>query len=213
MQGAIQAKFRNSGQTCVCANRIIVEEPIYDEFIECFAKEVNKIKVGSGFDDSVDLGPLIDQRAVATVKAMLEDAIERGASVITGNGNTPLEGCFISPTVIRDVSVDSRVCKEEIFGPIAPVIKFNGEQEAIDIANMGDEGLAAYFYTKDVSRVWRIAESIECGLVGVNTGLITTAEAPFGGVKSSGLGREGGKEGIEAFLETKCICIGDILLK
>jgi succinate-semialdehyde dehydrogenase/glutarate-semialdehyde dehydrogenase len=210
VKGAIQAKFRNAGQTCVCANRIIVEEPIYEEFVSRFAMAVSQLKVGSGFEDGVEIGPLIDQRAVNSVSAMLDDAVSRGGTVVTPGYQVPNLGSFFSPVVIKNVPLDSRVCTEEIFGPIAPVIKFNGEAEAIDIANMGDEGLAAYFYTNDVSRVWRVAEAIDCGLIGVNTGLMTTAETPFGGMKSSGLGREGGKEGLDAFLETKSVCIGSI---
>lgn len=208
--GAIQAKFRNAGQTCVCANRILVEEPIYDEFIAKFAAAVANLKVGSGLDDDVTIGPLIDEKAVGAVLSMVEDALSRGASTPGSDIRAGSTGNFLAPIVLTDVPSDARVCHEEIFGPVAPVLRFSGEQEAIALANSGKEGLASYFYSRDISRVWRVAEALQCGLVGVNTGLMTTAEAPFGGVKESGLGREGGREGLDAFLVTKTICLGDI---
>lgn len=208
--GAVQAKFRNAGQTCVCANRILVEAPIYDEFVAKFAQAVASLKVGNGLDANVAIGPLIDERAVSNVCALVDDACHRGASVLGAGRQSGLEGNFFAPVILVDVPHDARVCREEIFGPVAPVLRFEGEHQAIALANAGREGLAAYFYSRDVSRVWRVAEALECGLVGVNTGLMTTAEAPFGGVKESGLGREGGKEGLDAFLFSKTVCVGDI---
>lgn len=208
--GAVQAKFRNAGQTCVCANRILVEAPIYDEFVAKFAQAVASLKVGNGLDANVAIGPLIDERAVSNVRALVDDACHRGASVLGAGRQSGLEGNFVAPVILMDVPHDARVCREEIFGPVAPVLRFESEHQAIALANAGREGLAAYFYSRDVSRVWRVAEALECGLVGVNTGLMTTAEAPFGGVKESGLGREGGKEGLDAFLFSKTVCVGDI---
>ncbi|MGY2399313.1 NAD-dependent succinate-semialdehyde dehydrogenase [Pseudomonas sp. SDO5271_S396] len=208
--GAVQAKFRNAGQTCVCANRILVEAPLYDQFVARFAQAVAALKVGNGLDDGVSIGPLIDERAVNTVRALVDDACQRGAAVLGTDNPVELDGHFVEPVILVDVPHDARVCREEIFGPVAPVLRFDGERQAIALANAGKEGLAAYFYSRDVSRVWRVAEALECGLVGVNTGLMTTAEAPFGGVKESGLGREGGKEGLDAFLYSKTVCVGDV---
>lgn len=210
VQGSVQAKFRNAGQTCVCANRILVQDGVYDAFCEKMAAAIADLKIGDGFDPATDIGPLVDNNAVAGVQEFLDDAVERGARVLGNPADVPSNGCYLAPVAIADVPPEARVCREEIFGPIAPILRFADEAEAIEIANSGDEGLAGYFYTRDSSRVWRVAEAIECGLIGVNTGLMTTAETPFGGMKASGLGREGGQEGLDAFLETKCVCVGDI---
>jgi succinate-semialdehyde dehydrogenase/glutarate-semialdehyde dehydrogenase len=210
VEGAVQAKFRNAGQTCVCANRILVHDSVYDQFVEKLVDAVAQLKIGDGFDPDTDIGPLVDKAALSGIQDFLDDALHLGAKIQAKPVLVPDQGCFMAPVVITDVSPDARVCHEEIFGPIAPILRFQTEDEAIAIANAGEEGLAGYFYTQNSSRVWRVAEAIECGLVGVNTGLMTTAETPFGGMKSSGLGREGGQEGLEAFLETKCVCVGGI---
>lgn len=210
VEGAVQAKFRNAGQTCVCANRILVQSGVYEEFCEKFSKATAQLNVGDGFDPESEIGPLVDEAAVAGVRDLVDDALKKGARVLGSPAEVPSNGCYLAPIALIDVPLDARVCTEEIFGPIAPIFKFDSEPDAIALANAGDEGLAGYFYTKDNSRVWRVAEAMDCGLIGVNTGLMTTAETPFGGMKSSGLGREGGQEGLDAFLETKCVCVGNV---
>lgn len=210
VQGAVQAKFRNAGQTCVCANRVLVQSGVYDEFCEKFARAIAALKVGNGFDPDTEIGPLVDDNAVAGVQELIEDALDKGARVLGTPQEVPSSGCYLAPVALIDVPKEARVCSEEIFGPVAPVLRFETEAEAVALANAGDEGLAGYFYSNDNRRVWRVAEAIDCGLVGVNTGLMTTAETPFGGMKDSGLGREGGQEGLDAFLETKCVCFGDL---
>ena len=210
VEGAIQAKFRNAGQTCVCANRLLVQNGVYDEFCEKFAKAIADLKVGDGFDPDSEIGPLIDKDAVSGVQELLEDAISKGARILGDQLNLPTTGCYFAPVALVDVPLDARLCSEEIFGPVAPIFRFETEAEAIALANSSNEGLAGYFYTKDNGRAWRVAEAIDCGLIGINTGLMTTAETPFGGMKNSGLGREGGQEGLDAFLETKCICVSGI---
>ena len=206
VDGAMIAKYRNNGQTCVCANRIYVQSGVYDAFAEKLTEAVSKLKPGNGFDDGVTTGPLINEDAVEKVQAHLKDAIEKGAKVIQGGSR--LQGTFFEPTIITDVPRSALVSTEETFGPVAPLIRFDTEEEAIEMANDTEFGLAGYFYSNNLGRVWRVAEAMETGMVGVNTGLISTEVAPFGGIKQSGLGREGSKYGIEDYLEIKYICMG-----
>lgn len=207
VEGALIAKYRNSGQTCVCANRIYVQSGVYDAFAEKLAKAVEHLKVGNGMNTGTNIGPLIDKAGLAKVEDHLEDALAKGARVLTGGGRSDLGGLFFQPTVIADIKPGMKILKEETFGPVAPLIAFDTDEDAIHYANDTEFGLASYFYSGNLSRVWRVAEALEYGMVGVNTGLISTAEAPFGGVKSSGLGREGSKYGIEDFLEIKYLCL------
>jgi succinate-semialdehyde dehydrogenase / glutarate-semialdehyde dehydrogenase len=206
--GAMLSKFRNAGQTCVCANRLLVQAGIYDAFSQKLAEAVAKLHVGNGLEDGVTQGPMIDDKAVTKVEELIADANSKGARVITGGERHALGGSFFAPTVITDVTTDMLVAREEIFGPVAPLFKFNTEAEAIHMANDTEFGLAAYFYAKDLSRVWRVSEALEYGMLGINTGAISTEVAPFGGMKSSGLGREGSKYGIEDYLEIKYLCMG-----
>ena len=202
------AKFRNNGQTCVCANRIYVQNSVYDAFAAKLADKVQTLQVGNGFDQDVTTGPLINDAALRKVEAHISDAVGKGAKILTGGARSDLGGMFFTPTVLRDVNQHMMVCHEETFGPLAALVRFETEDEVIAMANDSDFGLAAYFYARDLSRVWRVAEALESGMVGVNTGLISTEVAPFGGIKQSGLGREGSKYGIEDFLEIKNICLG-----
>jgi succinate-semialdehyde dehydrogenase/glutarate-semialdehyde dehydrogenase len=207
VQGAIDSKFRNAGQTCVCSNRLFVQAEIYDEFNVKFKKELAKLKLGNGMEKGVNIGPMIDLKAINFVDGMVSEAVEKGASIVSG-GNKLEECCTIfEPTILSDVSSDMRVFKEEIFGPIAPVFKFETEEEVIKMANDTPFGLASYFYGNDNSQIWRVAEALEYGIVGINTGLISTTVAPFGGIKESGNGREGSKYGIEDYLEIKYLCM------
>lgn len=208
--GAIAAKYRNSGQTCVCTNRFFVQAGIYDKFVEKLAKASNELKVGSGLDDGVQQGPLIDVKAVEKVEEFIADATAKGGKVVAGGKRHKLGGSFFEPTVISGATTDMMFMKEEIFGPIAPVFKFETEEEAIALANDTEFGLASYFYTGDLGRAFRVMEGLKYGMVGVNEGIITTPEAPFGGVKESGLGREGGHQGIDDYLDTKYVCIGGL---
>ncbi len=208
--GAMASKYRASGQTCVCANRILVQEGIYDEFAQKFADAVKGLKVGNGADEGVTIGPLIDAAAVDDVMAFVEDALGKGARLMAGGRRSDLGACFIEPTILADVSDDMRVFREEIFGPIAPLFKFSTEQEAIAMANDTEFGLACYFYSRDVGRIWRVAEGLEYGIVGINEGIISNEMAPFGGVKESGQGREGSKYGLDDYLEIKYMCLGGI---
>ncbi len=208
IEGALAAKFRNCGQTCVCANRILVQADIYKAFAERFAERVSQLRVGPGQEEGVQLGPLINPAALAKVEAHVADALAHGARLLTGGARHALGGNFYRPTVLTEVTPEMRVCQEETFGPVAPLLRFTREDEAISIANATEYGLAAFFYTRDLGRAWRVAEALEYGMVGVNAGVISTAVAPFGGVKQSGLGREGGREGIAEFLETKYVCLG-----
>jgi succinate-semialdehyde dehydrogenase/glutarate-semialdehyde dehydrogenase len=210
VEGAIQSKFRNTGQTCVCANRIFAQNGIYDAFVDKLAAAVAKLKVGDGFEDGVALGPLIDEDAVRKVEEHVADAVGKGARVLVGGKRHPRGGTFFEPTLVADVTPAMKVMKEETFGPMAPVFRFGTEEEAIRMANDTEFGLAAYFYSRDVGRVWRVAEALEYGLVGINAGLISTEIAPFGGYKESGLGREGSKYGIDEFVEVKYLCMGGI---
>ncbi len=208
VKGAMQSKYRNAGQTCVCVNRIYVQDGVYDAFAQKFQAAVEKLKIGNGLDDGVDVGPLIDDRAAAKVREHIEDAVAQGAQVVTGGKAHSLGGSYFEPTLMINVPHTAKVAKEETFGPLAPLFRFKDEAEAIALANDTEFGLAAYFYARDLGRVFRVAEALESGMVGVNTGMISTEVAPFGGVKSSGLGREGSKYGIEDYLEIKYICLG-----
>ncbi len=208
--GAITAKYRNSGQTCVCTNRFFVQAGIYDKFVEKLVEASKALKVGSGLDAGVQQGPLIDVKAVEKVEEFIVDATAKGGKVVAGGKRHALGGSFFEPTVISGATPDMKFMKEEIFGPIAPVFKFETEEEAVALANDTEFGLACYFYTGDLGRAFRVMEGLKYGMVGVNEGLITTPEAPFGGVKESGLGREGGHQGIEDYLDTKYVCIGGL---
>jgi succinate-semialdehyde dehydrogenase/glutarate-semialdehyde dehydrogenase len=208
--GAITAKYRNSGQTCVCTNRFLVQAGVYDTFVEKLAAASNGLKVGSGLEDGVQQGPLIDQKAVEKVEELIADATAKGGKIVAGGKRHALGGSFFQPTVIANATPKMRFMKEEIFGPVAPVFKFETEEEAIALANDTEFGLACYFYTGDLGRAFRVMEGLKYGMVGVNEGLITTPEAPFGGVKESGLGKEGGHQGIEDYLDTKYVCIGGL---
>ncbi len=210
VEGALIAKYRNNGQTCVCANRIYVQDGVYDAFAEKLAAAVGKLKTGNGFDEGVILGPLIDKAALAKVEEHIADAVGKGARVVQGGKKHALGGTFFEATILADVTKDMAVAREETFGPLAPLFRFKDESDVIEQSNDTEFGLASYFYAKDLSRVFRVAEALEYGMVGVNTGLISTAEAPFGGVKLSGLGREGSKYGIEEFVEVKYVCLGGI---
>jgi len=210
VEGALIAKFRNNGQTCVCANRIYVEDGVYEAFAGKFCAAVSKLKTGNGFDDGVELGPLIDAAALAKVEEHVGDAVSKGAKLELGGARHKLGGTFYEPTVLTGVTEDMLVAREETFGPVAPLFRFSGEADVIRQANATEFGLASYFYARDIAKVFRVAEALEYGMVGINTGLISTAEAPFGGVKLSGLGREGSKYGLEEFLETKYLCIGGV---
>jgi succinate-semialdehyde dehydrogenase/glutarate-semialdehyde dehydrogenase len=209
VEGAIASKYRNAGQTCVCANRIYVQSGVYDEFVQKFSAKVQALKVGNGFEDGVLQGPLIEPAAVTKVQRHLEDALQRGGKIVTGG--KPLQGQFFQPTVVADARSDMLCAKEETFGPFAPVFRFNTEQEAIDAANNTEFGLASYFYSRDVGRIFRVSEALEYGMVGINVGIIATEHVPFGGVKQSGLGREGSHHGMDEYVEMKYLCIGDVL--
>lgn len=206
VEGVMNSKFRNAGQTCVCANRIFVQDKIYPAFTERLAQAVAELRVGSGLDEGITIGPLINTQAVEKVKEHIDDALARGAGLHCGGSLHELGGLFFTPTILTDVAPGSRLLDEETFGPVAPLIRFHSEDEVIAQCNGTESGLAAYFYTRDLSRAWRVAEALEYGMVGINEGLISTEVAPFGGVKQSGLGREGSKYGIEDYLETKYLC-------
>ena len=208
VQGAMASKFRNTGQTCVCANRIYVQDGVYDAFAEKLSAAMAKLRIGDGLKGETDQGPLIDKAALDKVEEHISDALSHGAQVVTGGKPHDLGGTFFQPTLLRDVTAEMKVSQEETFGPVAPLFRFKTEKEAIELANATPFGLASYFYAKDMSRVWRVAEAIESGIVGINTGLISTAVAPFGGVKESGIGREGSKYGIDDFVEIKYLCMG-----
>lgn len=210
VEGAIAAKYRNSGQTCVCTNRFFVQAGVYDSFVEKLAAASRKLKVGPGLDDGVQQGPLIDDKAVEKVEEFVADAAAKGGKVEAGGKRHQLGGTFFEPTVISGATPQMKFMKEEIFGPVAPVFRFETEDEAVALANDTEFGLACYFYTGDLGRAFRVMEGLKYGMVGVNEGIITTPEAPFGGVKESGLGREGGHQGIEDYLDTKYVCIGGL---
>jgi succinate-semialdehyde dehydrogenase/glutarate-semialdehyde dehydrogenase len=208
VQGAMMSKYRNAGQTCVCANRLLVQEGVYDKFAEKLAEAVRKLKVGDGTEQGVTTGPLINKAAVAKVQEHIDDAVKKGGKVVVGG--KALGGNFFEPTLIRDVTSEMAVAREETFGPVAPLFKFKTEEEAVAMANNTEFGLACYFYSRDIGRVWRVAEGLEYGMVGINEGIISTAEAPFGGVKESGLGREGSHHGVEEYLEMKYMLMGGL---
>ena len=211
VEGAIGSKYRNSGQTCVCANRFLVQDGIYDEFARKFSEAVqSQLKVGNGLEEGVAQGPLINEAAVQKVESHISDAVSKGAKVAIGGGRHALGGTFFQPTVLTDVSPGMVVASEETFGPLAPLFRFETEDEAVRMANDTEFGLASYFYSRDLARVWRVAEALEYGMVGINAGIISTEIAPFGGVKSSGIGREGSKYGIDDYLEIKYLCMGGI---
>jgi succinate-semialdehyde dehydrogenase/glutarate-semialdehyde dehydrogenase len=210
IEGLMIAKFRNNGQTCVCANRIYVQSDVYDAFAGKLAVKIQELSVGNGFEDGITIGPMINDAAVKKVEAHISDAVSKGAEVVAGGSRSSLGGTFFDPTILRDVNRDMLVCHEETFGPLAALVRFESEEEVIHMANDSEFGLAAYFYSNDISRVWRMSEALESGMVGVNTGLISTEVAPFGGIKQSGLGREGSKHGTEDYLELKYVCLGNI---
>jgi len=210
VQGAIASKYRNTGQTCVCANRLLVQAGVYGEFSEKLAAAVGKLRVGDGLKGATEQGPLIDAKAVAKVEEHIADALRKGASVALGGKRHALGGTFFEPTILTGVTAEMMIAREETFGPIAPLFKFHTEAEAIAMANDTEFGLAAYLYTRDLARSWRVSEAIEYGIVGLNTGIISTEVAPFGGVKESGTGREGSKYGILDYTELKYICVGGV---
>ncbi len=209
VEGAIASKYRNAGQTCVCANRLYVQAGVYDAFVEKFAARVAAFKVGNGFDEGVVQGPLIEDAAVEKVQRHVSDAVAKGGRVVTGGQKLP--GQFFQPTVIADAKGDMLCAREETFGPLAPVFKFQTEQEAIEAANNTEFGLASYFYSRDVGRIFRVSEALEYGMVGINVGILATEHVPFGGVKQSGLGREGSHHGMDDYVEIKYLCLGDVL--
>ncbi len=209
-EGAIVSKYRNTGQTCVCANRLFVHDKVYDAFAAKLADRVRALKVGPGTEPGVSQGPLINRAALDKVEEHVADATAHGARVVTGGKRHALGGTFYEPTVLADVTPEMKIFREETFGPVAPLIRFSTDAEVVELANRTEFGLASYFYSRDIGRVWRVAEELEYGMVGVNTGLITTEVAPFGGVKQSGLGREGSKYGIDEYVEIKYICMGGV---
>jgi succinate-semialdehyde dehydrogenase/glutarate-semialdehyde dehydrogenase len=211
LQGALASKYRNSGQTCVCTNRILVQAGVHDAFVKKLGEAVGRLKVGDGLlQPDTQQGPLIDEGAVRKVEEHIADALAKGAKVVTGGARHALGGNFFQPTVLTGATREMQLSREETFGPVAPVFRFETEDEAVQLANETEFGLAAYFYTRDVTRAWRMAERLESGMVGLNTGLISTEVAPFGGVKESGVGREGSKYGIEDYLVVKYVCFGGI---
>jgi succinate-semialdehyde dehydrogenase/glutarate-semialdehyde dehydrogenase len=210
VQGAVISKYRNAGQTCVCTNRFYVQDGVYDEFVGKFTAAVKALKVGRGDEEGVNIGPLINEGAIAKVEELLGDSLQKGASVIEGGHRHELGGLFYEPTVVRDVTADMAFATEEIFGPVAPVFRFTEDREVIALANATEYGLAAYFYARDVGRIWRVAEELEYGMVCINDGILSTETAPFGGVKESGLGREGSKYGIDEFIEIKYITMAGL---
>lgn len=208
--GAIASKFRNTGQTCVCANRLLIQDDIYKTFSEKLVSAVRKLKVGDGLDEEIQQGPLINMAAVEKVERHLADAKAKGAKILCGGKRYANNSTFFEPTVLTEVTPEMLVAKEETFGPIAPLFRFKDDEEAVQMANNTEFGLASYFYSKDINRVWQIAESLEYGMVGINTGIISTEVAPFGGIKESGIGREGSKYGLEEYLEIKYLCMGNL---
>ncbi|MFJ3058763.1 NADP-dependent succinate-semialdehyde dehydrogenase [Herbaspirillum sp. NPDC087042] len=210
VEGAIASKFRNTGQTCVCANRIYVQDGVYDDFAQKLTAAVAKLKVGDGMDDGVTQGPLIDEAAVAKIEEHIADVLSKGGQVISGGKRHALGHTFFEPTIVREARADMLVAKEETFGPLAPLFRFYSDEEVVGLANDTEFGLASYFYTRDIGRVWRVAEGLEYGMVGINTGLISNEVAPFGGVKQSGLGREGSHYGLDDYMVVKYLCMGGI---
>ncbi|RUV80666.1 NAD-dependent succinate-semialdehyde dehydrogenase, partial [Mesorhizobium sp. M1A.F.Ca.IN.020.32.1.1] len=210
VDGAIQAKFRNAGQTCVSANRLYVQSGVHDEFVEKFVEKVGKLSVGDGFDPGVAIGPLIDGHALAKIESHIADAVAKGGTVRCGGDRIGKQGTFFQPTVLTDISSEMALAREETFGPLAPIIRFKDADQVVHEANDTIYGLAAYFYASNLSRVWRVAEALEYGMVGINTGRMSSEAAPFGGMKQSGIGREGSRHGLEDYLEMKYLCMGGI---
>ncbi|MEE8247648.1 MAG: NADP-dependent succinate-semialdehyde dehydrogenase [Alphaproteobacteria bacterium] len=210
VEGAMMSKYRNMGQTCVCANRMLVQQGVYEEFTARLAQAASGLRVGDGLTSDAEQGPLIDMKAVAKVEEHIADALDKGARIVIGGKRHELGGSFFEPTVIADATPEMTVAREETFGPLAPIFRFESDDEAIAMANDTEFGLAAYFYSRDIGRIWRVAEGIEYGIVGINTGVISTEVAPFGGMKESGIGREGSHYGIDEFLEVKYLCIGGL---
>jgi succinate-semialdehyde dehydrogenase/glutarate-semialdehyde dehydrogenase len=210
VEGAMISKYRNAGQTCVCSNRLFVQDGVYEEFAKKLAVKVAQLKVGVGTEDGVTQGPLIDAAAIEKVESHVADAVAKGATIMQGGKRHGLGGTFFEPTVLANVSDDALIFSEETFGPVAPLFRFKTDEEVIELANRTEFGLASYFYSRDIGRVWRVAEALEYGMVGVNTGMISNEVAPFGGVKQSGLGREGSHHGIDEYLELKYVCIAGL---
>jgi succinate-semialdehyde dehydrogenase/glutarate-semialdehyde dehydrogenase len=210
VEGAMICKFRNTGQTCVCANRILVQDKVYDAFAEKLAERMRSLKVGFGLDEGVNQGPLIDMAGLEKAEEHVDDAVAKGATVVIGGERHELGGSFFQPTLIANVTTDMKVTREETFGPVAPLFRFETEEEGLALANDTEFGLASYFYARDIGRIWRVSEGLESGIVGINTGIISTEVAPFGGVKESGVGREGSKYGIDEYLEIKYLCMGGV---
>jgi succinate-semialdehyde dehydrogenase/glutarate-semialdehyde dehydrogenase len=210
VEGAMISKYRNAGQTCVCANRLFVQDAVFDEFAKKLAVKVAQLKVGVGSDEGVTQGPLIDDASIAKVESHVADAIAKGAKLMQGGKRHALGGTFFEPTVLANVSTDALIFSEETFGPVAPLFRFKTDDEVIELANRTEFGLASYFFSRDIGRIWRVAEALEYGMVGVNTGMISNEVAPFGGVKQSGLGREGSHHGIDEYLELKYVCMAGL---
>ena len=210
VQGAIASKFRNAGQTCVCTNRLYVHDKVYDEFAQKLAKATADLKIGDGLDDGTDQGPLIDEGAVSKVEEHIADAVEKGGEVIYGGQRHERGGNFFVPTVVANVTQDMKIAHEETFGPVAPLFRFSSDEEVVELANDTEFGLASYFYSRDIARVWRVAEALEYGMVGINTGIISNEVAPFGGVKQSGYGREGSRYGMDEYMVMKYLCMGGL---
>ena len=212
VSGALVSKFRNAGQTCVCTNRVMVQAAVYDEFADKLAAAVANLKLGPGEEEQTDIGPLVNEKAVASVEALVQSATAEGARIVVGGSRSERGECFYQPTVLTEVTPGMAVARHEIFGPVAPLLKFDTEQEAIELANDTDVGLASYIYTRDIGRIWRVSEALEYGMVGINEAAISSEVAPFGGVKESGMGREGSKYGLEDYLEIKYLCMGGLSL-
>ncbi|MCH9691823.1 MAG: NAD-dependent succinate-semialdehyde dehydrogenase [Gammaproteobacteria bacterium] len=210
VKGAVINKYRNAGQTCVCTNRFLIQAGVYDEFAQKFTSAVNALTLGDGTATGTEIGPMISPQAVAKVNELVDDALAKGAKALTSGGPSPLGNCFYGPQVLTDITTDMRLFKEEIFGPVAPLVKFSTEEEAISIANDTEYGLASYFYARDIGRIWRVSEGLEYGMVGINEGIISNEMAPFGGIKQSGIGREGSKYGLDDYLEIKYLCMGGL---
>lgn len=210
VEGTIAAKFRNGGQACVCANRIYVQDGIHDRFADKLARRIGELRLGDGFTDGVDIGPMINRAAVRKLDALLEDALSKGGTVVTRADGTDVSGTFFEPTLVTGASADMHLARDEIFGPLIPLFRFQGESEVLQLANATEFGLAGYFYSQDITRIWRMAEKLEVGMIGINTGQISTEVAPFGGIKQSGLGREGSFMGADDYLEVKYLCFGGV---
>lgn len=210
VQGAMISKFRNAGQTCVCANRLYVQSGVYDAFVEKLSAAVAQLKVGNGMETDMNIGPLIDAKALAKINSLVADALSKGATIAKGGQNHALGKTFYEPTILANATTDMRLTNEEIFGPVAPIYRFDTEGAVIELANATEFGLAAYFFGQNINRIWRVAEALEYGMVGINTGLISTPVAPFGGIKESGFGREGSKYGLDDYLEMKYLCFGNV---